>query len=178
MTTYYTSDLHLGHRNIIEYCERPWADVLEMDDALIWQWQDTVGPEDTIYHVGDMTLGGPNILLGYLKQLTGRIKMIAGNHDLKALKKLAAAWLLPENVEYLGKEAIVTLGHQDMKLFHYPEPPYARLDRGLIHGHTHGQGAWHTKAVKEPGTVDVCWDIHKKILTSTEVLELWKAGQE
>lgn len=27
MATWFTADLHLGHRNIIDYCDRPFADV-------------------------------------------------------------------------------------------------------------------------------------------------------
>ena len=32
---YYTSDLHLGHANVIRHCDRPFADANEMDAALI-----------------------------------------------------------------------------------------------------------------------------------------------
>jgi calcineurin-like phosphoesterase family protein len=32
---YYTSDLHLGHENIISICKRPFAAVEEMDEILI-----------------------------------------------------------------------------------------------------------------------------------------------
>ncbi len=31
---YFTSDLHLGHANIIKYCSRLFEDVSKMDDAL------------------------------------------------------------------------------------------------------------------------------------------------
>jgi len=43
MTTWFTADLHLGHRNIIEYCNRPFADVDEMNRALIANWNQVVG---------------------------------------------------------------------------------------------------------------------------------------
>jgi len=38
-TTWFTADLHLGHRNIISYCERPFLDAAEMNDALIEGWR-------------------------------------------------------------------------------------------------------------------------------------------
>ncbi len=32
---WFTSDFHLGHFNIIRYCNRPFADILAMDDAIV-----------------------------------------------------------------------------------------------------------------------------------------------
>jgi len=34
MATWFTADLHLGHRNIIDYCDPPFADVEAMNRAL------------------------------------------------------------------------------------------------------------------------------------------------
>ena len=36
---FFTADLHLGHKNILEYCNRPFANVKEMDEALIARLQ-------------------------------------------------------------------------------------------------------------------------------------------
>ena len=35
---YFTSDLHFGHANVIGLCSRPFADVEQMDRALIENW--------------------------------------------------------------------------------------------------------------------------------------------
>jgi calcineurin-like phosphoesterase family protein len=36
--TFFTSDQHLGHRNIIRLCSRPFASIEEMDETLISRW--------------------------------------------------------------------------------------------------------------------------------------------
>ena len=48
MTTWFTSDLHFGHKNIIKYCRRPWATTAEMDAALIENWNAVVGKDDDV----------------------------------------------------------------------------------------------------------------------------------
>lgn len=51
---YFTSDLHLGHKNIIKLCDRPFASLEEMDETLIANWNQVVTNGDTIYIVGDL----------------------------------------------------------------------------------------------------------------------------
>ena len=53
MVVYYTSDLHLGHANIIKLCQRPFADVDEMNAVLISSRNDRVTNGDTVYICGD-----------------------------------------------------------------------------------------------------------------------------
>ena len=57
-TTYFTSDLHFSHKNIMKFCPqfRSYASIKEMDAALIAQWNATVAPEDTVYNLGDISL--------------------------------------------------------------------------------------------------------------------------
>lgn len=52
----WTSDLHLGHANIIRYCDRPFADVREMNDELIRRWNETVSSDDEVWVLGDVAL--------------------------------------------------------------------------------------------------------------------------
>jgi len=56
MTTWFTADQHFGHKNIIGYSGRPFADVEEMTEELVRRHNACVAPEDTTYHVGDFSL--------------------------------------------------------------------------------------------------------------------------
>jgi len=57
MTTWITADLHLGHRNIIRYCDRPFESVGVMNRALIARWNEIDDDDDTLWVLGDFALG-------------------------------------------------------------------------------------------------------------------------
>lgn len=46
---YFTSDLHLGHKNILRLCDRPFASIEEMDDVLMDNWNRKIHRDDTVY---------------------------------------------------------------------------------------------------------------------------------
>src|SRR3954469_18473977 len=81
MARYWTSDLHLGHANIIRYCRRPFADVEQMNEALIERWNETVSEADEVWVLGDFALGTIGDTLPMAGRLRGRKLLIAGNHD-------------------------------------------------------------------------------------------------
>lgn len=78
---FFTADLHLGHANIIRYCDRPFADVAEMNDALVANWNDTVRPGDEVIVLGDFAMGRIAETLPLAERLNGRKILLAGNHD-------------------------------------------------------------------------------------------------
>lgn len=51
---FFTSDLHLGHRNIIQLCNRPFSSIDEMDQRFIEKWNEKVTDADTVYILGDL----------------------------------------------------------------------------------------------------------------------------
>jgi calcineurin-like phosphoesterase family protein len=81
INTWFISDTHFGHKNIIEYEKecRPFDTVEEMNDTIISRWNSVVGVRDTVYHLGDFCFGRSNIEIA--GRLNGRKKLIMGNHD-------------------------------------------------------------------------------------------------
>ena len=51
---YFTSDLHLFHANILRFCNRPFADVEDMNKTLINNIKNTLQPNDSLYFLGDI----------------------------------------------------------------------------------------------------------------------------
>lgn len=80
MATFWTSDQHIGHRNIIGYCARPFADVDHMREVIIARYNEIVGHNDLVYHLGDIAMDERHVA-SFLARLNGRKILIAGNHD-------------------------------------------------------------------------------------------------
>lgn len=80
MTNWFVSDLHFGHRNVINYCNRPYKDIDEMTEALVTIWNNTVKDGDTVYVLGDFSLN-PKWSGQILPRLKGNKILIPGNHD-------------------------------------------------------------------------------------------------
>lgn len=167
-----TADTHFGHRNIIDHCNRPFLGVDEMDAAMIHLWNDTVGPEDHVWHLGDFAFRNH---LEYLKQLHGKIHLILGNHDGFSTAIREAFFEVREL--YHGR---IQLGETTPKffLFHYPMVSWPRKsgDGGTIHlyGHVHGR---YSRAGER--SLDVGVDVHSfsPILLTTAV-EMAEANYE
>lgn len=155
MTTWFTSDLHIGHRNIIDYCARPFASVAEMDDALVERWNDTVADDDDVWVLGDLALGPIAESLTVVGRLRGRIILLSGNHDrcwpgngAKA-EGWAERYLDAGVAEIRHGQSVARIGTTDVLLCHFPyegdSHDHDRFvearpeDRGgwLLHGHVH-----------------------------------------
>lgn len=85
--TFFTSDTHFGHANIIRFCKRPFENVEEMNEVLIENWNKVVSDDDTVFHLGDFAFGGSNVWKEIIPRLKGHINLIIGNHDRKNLRQ-------------------------------------------------------------------------------------------
>jgi calcineurin-like phosphoesterase family protein len=81
---YIWSDLHLGHGNVIRYCDWPFVDVTEMNTVLLQAWKTTVKNSDTIINLGDVSLKlNKEYLATVIHRLPGYKILVMGNHDQK-----------------------------------------------------------------------------------------------
>lgn len=131
---YLVSDLHLGHANIIKYCNRPFESVEEMNERLIKNWNDTVRGEDRVFFLGDFALGDKEKTIAWGQRLNGRKVMIYGNHDHQKPKVYYEA-----GFEHVSRWPIIIQNR--FLLSHAPfEPQDGKADRGTlinIYGHIH-----------------------------------------
>ena len=76
-----TSDTHFGHDREFLWGPRGFISHVDHDRQVIENWNSVVGPDDIVYHLGDVMLGDTEYGMGCLAQLNGHIKIIRGNHD-------------------------------------------------------------------------------------------------
>ena len=81
------SDTHFGHAGVCRFLRsdgvtklRPWDDPEEMDEFMIRAWNERVGPNDKVYHLGDVVINRK--ALKTLARLNGDKVLIRGNHDI------------------------------------------------------------------------------------------------
>jgi calcineurin-like phosphoesterase family protein len=122
------SDLHFNHANIIKYCNRPYDNVAEMNQALIDNWNKVVGDDDLVLVLGDIGFGNREVLYPLIEQLKGYIVLLLGNHDRRNTK---AFW--SEIVD-----EVVTKPFQVQGIIFSHEPVDCPNEILNIHGHLHG----------------------------------------
>lgn len=143
---YYTSDLHLGNKNIIGYENRPYKTVDEMDADLIYKWNAKVGRDDHVYVLGDFCFKGASRAIEYLELLNGYIHLIRGNHDHFMSQKSMEMWRWNsdkgEMTTLEGWYKHIEDNGREVVLCHFPIMYWDGMDdRGSYHlyGHMHSR---------------------------------------
>ncbi len=80
------SDTHFCHANIIKYCNRPFADVNEMNEKLVENWNSVVKADDIVWCLGDFCFGRKENAESVFPKLNGSIRLVVGNHDHHKMK--------------------------------------------------------------------------------------------
>lgn len=74
------ADTHFSHQKIIEYCNRPFKNLWEMDHNLIKLWNESVSNKDYVFMLGDFAFG-KEAVKEITPMLNGRKILVKGNHD-------------------------------------------------------------------------------------------------
>jgi calcineurin-like phosphoesterase family protein len=132
METFFISDTHFGHKNIITFDSlrpfRPFDTIEEHNAELVRRWNSVVRPKDIIWHLGDFCFG--RRWLDIAGELNGSKRLVLGNHDtLQTADYLRFFHKVYGAVEFKG-----------MILTHIPVHPQ-QLDRFRrnVHGHLHAE---------------------------------------
>lgn len=177
---FFTSDLHFSHKNIAKFCPhtRPQpkqkGDINTLNEYMIALWNDTVGVDDIVYNLGDVSFSH-NVadIKGVLSRLNGHHHLIFGNHDdiirqnsnefLNTFKKDGKP-LLSSVQEYLK----LKLDNKTFVLFHYPIFEWDGCHQGYYHLHGH----IHERISQVRGRIlNVGFDLHARFLTVNEIMD-------
>lgn len=193
---WFTSDTHFGHRNVLQFCSRPFNSVSEMQSRLIENWNHVVSDQDIVFHLGDFSWWDSNKEIKKLcSKMNGKqIYLVPGNHDLEKgwrevpdrvtiLSSVVQLWIRDESGDTLIFKAILS---------HYPLMTWNKREEGVpnLHGHLHGckgngrdgKGNSDANLPFHWNQLDVgvdVWDYKPVNLTALEVaLELRENGQK
>ena len=145
-SVFLTSDTHFGHTGVCKFTHqdtnvkiRPWTDPDEMDEEMVKRWNETVRPNDKVYHLGDVVINRK--ALSIMERLNGDKVLIKGNHDIFKLEDYTKYFR-----DIRGYHVM-----DNMILSHIPVHPDSKgRFRANIHGHT------HTNKIPDPWYQCVC----------------------
>lgn len=138
---FWTSDLHFGHQNVIDFCNRPFyrsvlqdhpfgeaevtiPDVDAMNKALIDNWNSRVSHNDEVWVVGDFAMGRRQSTVPLARHLNGRKFLIPGNHD--NCHKMYPHWRRDSSMyedagfTILDSQVITEVGGTEVLVCHFP----------------------------------------------------------
>lgn len=125
---------HLGHKNILEYDNRPFDNITQHDIAILKNYNDTVEDEDDFYYLGDFSFASPSLTEYYISSMKGNKFFIKGNHDKESTIKLYKQY-----GTYLGGIEQIEVEKQKIILCHYSLRVWSGNHRGTfcLYGHSH-----------------------------------------
>jgi calcineurin-like phosphoesterase family protein len=149
MTIHFTADTHFGHAGALSLYKRPFQSVAAMDIAMRARWNEAIGPDDDVWHLGDFALRmTPAATDDLLASLNGRKHLITGNNDPPAVVALPA-WASTQSYAELVVDDV------RLVLCHYAFRTWNGMGRGALnlHGHSHG------RLKRQPRQFDVGVDV-------------------
>lgn len=110
--TFFASDHHIGHKNVLEYDTRPFRTLDEMHETLIIRHNSTVPPNGLTYFLGDVGLSSGDVVERVIRRMNGQKVLVLGNHDkgMNAMYKAGFDVVLNSAVIYIAGQR-VTMSH-------------------------------------------------------------------
>ena len=144
MQTFFTSDTHFDDEFAIQYFNRPFQSVDEMNAVMVERWNRIVTDDDTVYHLGDFTPKDLSRFTKWVIQLNCNIRILPGNMDRFWLPDFVInqkVQVIPPLIS-LAFEKLGKVGQpQVIVLCHYSLQVWERSQHGSWHlfGHSHGK---------------------------------------
>lgn len=134
---YFTADEHYGHRNIIEFCKRPFQNIDDMTDGLIARHNSRVGEGDTVYHLGDMFWRSFPDAISVMGRLNGTHHYVWGNHE----EVFEGNSSLADRFKTIGGPRLIKVGKQKIWIAHFAHRVWPKSGGGSWHlwGHSHNE---------------------------------------
>lgn len=144
--TWFTSDLHLGHKNILAYQpNRQYQSIENHNEEIVRELNALIKPNDTLWILGDVAFGKDN--LNYVKEIKAKYKrLVLGNHDTYNVADYISAGF---------SKVFGMVPYKEFILTHAPIHPQ-QLDTRYeynIHGHLHEVN------LPDPRYINVNWDM-------------------
>jgi len=109
------SDTHFGHAGVCRFTRndgvtklRPWDNPEEMDEEMVKRWNETVRPNDKVYHLGDVVINRKS--LNIMHRLNGDKVLIRGNRGYHVMNGMILSHI-PVHEESLGRFGVNIHGH-------------------------------------------------------------------
>lgn len=152
---YFISDLHLGHKNILNFTKghRFGTSVDTHDFALVSQWNSVVTNRDTVWVLGDVCFDIEKMPL--LEEMNGNKKLVLGNHD---------KFDIGVYLKYFSKVAGL-VPYKGYWLSHAPIHPNELRGRKNIHGHV------HLSSIEDERYINVCVEMSAGVPRTLEQLD-------
>ena len=142
---FFTADTHFYNAIFLgdnDFAPRDFPSVEAMHAAIIQNWNDVVGANDVVYHLGDIA-DPPNYEKGYpdvyalLMQLNGKIIFIKGNHDHRSELNYLMEHDVTEKFEFNDVGVLLKFNRHQFFLTHYPMMLGITKNSINLHGHVH-----------------------------------------
>lgn len=163
---WFTSDTHYGHRNIIEFCDRPFTDLEDMHEKMIANYNKLVQPGDDVYILGDFAFYDS---VNIFRRLNGNKHLILGNHDKPNMVR-GVPWCWVKDVYMLKVSPQIQIW-----LSHYAHRRWPKSHHGAYHLYGHSHNSIEDYGRSTDVGVDA-WD-YKPVSLKTLIAELQAQGR-